>query len=82
MSEYPEWEDGWGESEDGDCWNCGGEGFVSNCFEEYACIDPEGGCDACERRCEVCNPKPTKAVMEFRQVLSDALTKATEGGRG
>lgn len=38
-----------------ECWNCGGEGYVSCCFEEYACIDPEGGCDECERRCDICN---------------------------
>lgn len=25
-----------------DCWQCGGEGFVSNCVEEWACVDPEG----------------------------------------
>lgn len=40
------------------CWNCDGEGFVYNCFEEYACIDPEGGCDLCMRRCDVCRPRP------------------------
>lgn len=38
-----------------ECWNCGGEGYVYNCFEEYACVDPEGGCDECMRRCDVCN---------------------------
>lgn len=43
--------------DDDDCWNCGGEGFVSNCFEEFACIDPEGGCDLCTKRCDVCNPR-------------------------
>jgi hypothetical protein len=37
-----------------ECWNCGGEGVIYSCFEEYACIDPEGGCDECERRCDVC----------------------------
>jgi hypothetical protein len=41
--------------DDDDCWNCGGEGFVSNCFEEFACLDPEGGCDLCTKRCDVCN---------------------------
>lgn len=41
-----------------ECWNCGGEGYVYSCVEEYACIDPEGGCDYCARRCDVCNPKP------------------------
>jgi len=49
--------DGWGDQFDGTCWQCGGEGVVYDCFEEYACIDPEGGCDLCERRCDVCNPR-------------------------
>lgn len=38
-----------------DCPNCGGEGYVSSCFEEYACLDPEEGCDLCMRRCDWCN---------------------------
>lgn len=36
------------------CTNCGGEGVVYCCEEEWACIDPEGGCDLCERRCDWC----------------------------
>lgn len=39
-----------------ECPNCGGEGVIYMCFEEYACIDPEGGCDLCERRCDWCRP--------------------------
>lgn len=42
--------------EDDYCPNCGGEGIVYSCFEEWACVDPEGGCDLCERRCDWCNP--------------------------
>lgn len=42
-----------------ECWNCGGEGFVSNCWTEYACVDPEFGCDECTRPCDVCN-RPKK----------------------
>jgi len=42
-----------------DCWNCGGDGSYCDCFEEYACIDPEGGCDLCTRRCNVCMGKGT-----------------------
>lgn len=38
------------------CWQCGGEGVVYSCEQEYACIDPESGCDLCERRCDVCQP--------------------------
>lgn len=40
-----------------ECWNCGGEGYVSSCFEEFACVDPESGCDDCTRRCDVCKGK-------------------------
>lgn len=41
------------------CPNCGGEGVVYMCVSEYACVDPEGGCDLCERRCDWCRPRPT-----------------------
>lgn len=39
-----------------DCWQCGGEGFVSNCQDEIGCVDPESGCDLCTRRCDICKP--------------------------
>lgn len=39
-----------------DCWNCDG-GYVAHCFEEFACIDPESGCDDCLRKCDVCGGK-------------------------
>ena len=44
--------------DDDECWNCGGEGYVYDCFTEYACINPEDGCDLCMRRCDVCR-KPS-----------------------
>jgi hypothetical protein len=37
-----------------DCWQCGGEGEIADCWEEYACIDPESGCDLCMKRCDIC----------------------------
>jgi hypothetical protein len=40
-----------------DCWNCGGEGYVANCFSEYACLYPDEGCDLCTRRCDVCRAR-------------------------
>jgi len=46
--DYDDYEDG--------CYECGGEGFVSDCVEEWACVDPEYGCDYCTRRCPLCNP--------------------------
>ncbi|MDT0507552.1 hypothetical protein [Novosphingobium sp. MMS21-SN21R] len=48
---------------DDGCYECGGEGFVSDCVEEWACVDPEYGCDYCTRRCSLCNsPKPASPV--------------------
>ena len=48
--------------DDDDCPNCGGEGYVYSCQDEIGCIDPEGGCDLCMRRCDWCNPRPRRAV--------------------
>lgn len=45
---------------DEECSNCGGEGWVAACFQEFACIDPEGGCDECTRRCDWCNPRKSR----------------------
>lgn len=45
---------------DDSCYECGGEGFVSDCFEEWACVDPEGGCDLCTRRCDLCHTPKDK----------------------
>jgi hypothetical protein len=53
----PDYADDYDEDDLADCWNCGGDGFVSSCFEEWACVDPEGGCDLCTRRCDVCRPQ-------------------------
>lgn len=48
--------------EDEDCPNCGGEGVVYSCVSEYTCIDPESGCDLCERRCDWCHPALSKGA--------------------
>ena len=37
-----------------DCPECGGEGYTYYCFEQFACIDPESGCEDCARRCRWC----------------------------
>lgn len=42
------------------CPNCGGDGVVYMCLDEIGCVDPEGGCDMCERRCDWCRPKPAR----------------------
>ncbi|MFG1413419.1 hypothetical protein V5G24_20115 [Xanthobacter sp. VTT E-85241] len=44
--------------DDGECWNCGGEGYVFDCIDGF-CADAEAGCDLCTRRCDVCNPTTT-----------------------
>lgn len=46
--------------DDTECANCGGEGFYYSCEEEFACLDPEGGCDLCRRRCNWCQPRKVK----------------------
>ncbi len=38
-----------------DCWQCGGEGLLSNCWDDVSCIDPEFGCEICWVNCDVCN---------------------------
>lgn len=37
-----------------DCPECGGEGYTYDCFQEFACIDPESGCPDCVRSCLWC----------------------------
>ena len=65
------YDDDW---DNGDCWQCGGEGFVYNCMTEYACVDPEYGCNMCMRRCDICHPsKPDPALQT---VLAEALDNA------
>lgn len=59
---------------DGSCWNCNEEGYVYDCVTDYACIDPEGGCDLCARRCSICNPP--RRNPELDRALSDALKKS------
>lgn len=47
-----------GYDDDGDCWKCGGEGFVHDCIDGF-CEHADEGCDLCAKRCEICNPPPT-----------------------
>lgn len=47
-----------------ECPNCGGEGVVASCFEEWACVDPEKGCDLCRRRCDWWPPSAGRSVLE------------------
>lgn len=43
-----------------DCPECGGEGFVFQCFDG-CCEDADIGCDDCTRTCPVCGGKPLNA---------------------
>jgi hypothetical protein len=68
--------------DDNDCENCGGTGYVSNCFEEFACRYPDESCDDCTRRCEWCNPPKEQADRDaLRQILADALAANAEPQR-
>lgn len=60
----------------GDCIECGGEGFVWDCFDGF-CVDAESGCDDCTRPCPECaRNKRERAVSEagLKQVLADAIS--------
>lgn len=70
----PDDADFYDEEPDDTCPNCGGEGFVACCMEEWACIDPEGGCDDCTRRCDWCNPTGKPADLD----ADDLGTRAEE----
>lgn len=48
----------------GDCFECGGEGFVSDCFDGL-CMNAEDGCEDCTRECPECRRRkrpPTAQV--------------------
>lgn len=45
-----------------ECWNCGGEGTIADCFEEFACLSPDEGCDDCTRPCDVCDGRGSFTV--------------------
>ena len=36
-----------------DCWDCGGDGFVFDCFDGL-CAEAEIGCDDCTKTCSIC----------------------------
>ncbi len=66
--------------DDNDCWNCGGEGFVAHCEQEFACMYPDEGCDYCMRRCDFCNPAPRNPELD--RVLAEALQTPTDRQQG
>lgn len=64
--------------DDGDCANCGGEGFTYGCSWDWQCDtydEGEGTC-LCTRRCEWCNPLTAEEYAERKKlqaILAEAL---------
>lgn len=61
----------------GDCYECGGEGFVWDCFDGF-CVNAEDGCDDCTRPCPECarrkrDNQPTPDAQALSDVLAEAL---------
>jgi hypothetical protein len=46
------------DEDDGDCFQCGGEGYIYGCSWDWQCdtYDAGEGTCLCTRRCDVCNP--------------------------
>ena len=60
QSEVEPWE--YDDRLDDDCWACGGEGYVADCFDGF-CINAEDGCELCMRRCDFCNSAKDRAAQ-------------------
>jgi len=62
--------------DDGECWNCGGEGRVNHCIDG-CCVDQDDiYCEWCSKPCDICHPPTPEQVKrgnELRQILADAL---------
>lgn len=71
------------EYDEGDCANCGGEGFVYGCSWDWQCDtydEGEGTC-LCTRRCDWC--QPTKPDPELQAAMAKALaSEPSPTGRG
>jgi len=44
------------DDDDGECWNCGGEGFVYGCSWDWQCDTWDGDSCLCTRPCHICHP--------------------------
>jgi hypothetical protein len=51
--------DDYDDSRDDDCWQCGGEGWIADCFDDL-CVNAEDGCELCMCRCDICNVRPSQ----------------------
>jgi hypothetical protein len=67
MSDPHDYDD---DHDDGECPNCGGEGYVFDCIDG-CCVDADIGCDLCTHRCDWCNAPKRKAETE--EVLGRGL---------
>lgn len=65
------------EFDDGECWQCGGEGRVAGTCIDGCCAEQDDpDCEYCSRHCDVCNPPTPEQIKrgnELRQILADAL---------
>jgi hypothetical protein len=66
--------------DDGDCWQCGGEGRVAGTCIDGCCVDQDDPyCEYCSRRCDICHPPTNEQIKkgnELRQILADVLNDA------
>ena len=65
----------------GDCWHCGGEGFIADCFDGF-CEAAEYGCEDCTRPCPECARVQACGVMEIPTRCMVRVTKLKEPARG
>ena len=78
MSEAPDYD--WDDADDDrDCYLCGGEGFVWDCFDGF-CVNAEDGCEDCTRPCPECaRAKRQRERAEREHGPPEALSqKSTE----
>lgn len=50
-----------------DCWYCGGDGFVFECFDGF-CLDADVGCDDCTRECPECRLR-ARSVRQWAEKM-------------
>ena len=60
--------------DDNECPQCGGEGFVFQCFDGF-CEDADVGCDDCTRPCPECGIRYKPAPEGLGDILAKALKK-------
>jgi len=60
---------------DGECWYCGGDGFVFECFDGF-CLDADVGCDDCTRECLECRRRA--AVAQINTLIGESKGTDTD----